>query len=586
MFESLHRRGTAPRRYPDAALFALLKVLISVTVFGSLVLILLAPIRTHSARDAKPIDLGEIHRWYGDFWFDRQLNLRLGAAFLAGLLAGIVAARRAWADTPMTEAVTVPHHDDPALHYGDYAGRRMQQELDATYGRSSKRGIRLSPGVTLPFEAETQFILVTGDKGSGKSNIVRALASQMVERGDRVLLHCVKGDVTQSFRPCEAVLIGAHHAHSWAWDVGADMIGMAGFMELAAAAIPMSDTPFWALTARAVFVDIAQELAMECGTDWDFNDLTRRILSDPAKIERRIRKLDLSASPLIAEGPDGLTNTAFGIMATLWSGALSALRPLAFAWSDVPAARRFSVRAWLSESWTGPRNVILQTSPEYEELSRLVSGTLLSRLVNLVSDPALSIDPDRRVCLVLDEMHSLGRIDGFDRVLALGREKGLVVVGAVQSLTQLTTIYGPDIGAIVQDLFRFRIFSALSAGRSADTAAGLIGSRTVTWWKRNSAPGPNDNRQWIEETDKRPVISPSALQGTLGVKVVQEGTASRPARKEVRAAVAGLKDVYRIDWPIAVWPRRRAGYVPARWLTAARTLASSSPNPTKPKASS
>lgn len=29
----------------------------------------------------------------------------------------------------------------------------------------------------------------------------------------------------------------------------------------------------------------------------------------------------------------------------------------------------------------------------------------MSRLVNLMSDPAIAIDPERRVSLVLDEMH-------------------------------------------------------------------------------------------------------------------------------------------------------------------------------------
>ena len=79
-------------------------------------------------------------------------------------------------------------------------------------------------------------------------------------------------------------------------------------MELAAAAIPMSDQPFWALTARAVFVDIGQELALERGTSWTIDDLARRMLDDPAAIEARISQLDLSASPLIAEGSDGLAN--------------------------------------------------------------------------------------------------------------------------------------------------------------------------------------------------------------------------------------------------------------------------------------
>lgn len=583
MTSHLSRIGTAPRRSPDKAVFAALKVTATVFPLGLLALILLAPPHTRYGVDAPIVDITQFSRWLGDSWFNFAMTLRGAAALLAAVAAGAFAARLAWTRTPLIERLGLPHHDDPALHYGVYAERQMQAELDATYGRKSDRGLWLTPGVRMPFEAETQFILVVGDKGSGKSNIVRALATQMVRRGDRMLLHCIKGDVTRAFRPTEAVLIAAHHAHGWAWDAGRDVVGLAGFMELAAAAIPMSDQPFWALTARAVFVDIGQELALDRGTAWTIEDLARRILADPAEIEARISQLDLSASPLIAEGPDGLANTAFGILATLWSAALSALRPLAFAWSEVPPERRFSVRAWLSEGWTGPRTVILQTSPEYEELSRLVSGTLLSRLVNLMSDPAIAIDPNRRVSLVLDEMHSLGKIEGFDRVLALGREKGLVVVGAIQSLGQLKTIYGCDVGAVVQDLFRYRIFSLLSAGESCTTAISLIGERSVTWRAHNAAPEPKDKRTWIEKNDTRPVVSASTLQGLLGVKTVREarkdknGKEIKPAIKEVRAVVTGFKDVYRVEWPVTRWPERQKGYVPAKWLTAPRQRAAPPP---------
>ncbi|GEL44468.1 hypothetical protein MEX01_50590 [Methylorubrum extorquens] len=573
------RIGTAPCRSRDKAVFAALKVIATVFPLGLLAVMLWAPPRAYAGRHAPTIDITQILGWLGDSWFDFALELRCAGVLLAAIVAGLFAAWQAWTRTPLIERIGVPHHDDPALHYGVYAAREMQGALDETYGRTSKRGLWLTPGVQLPFEAETQFILVVGDKGSGKSNVVRALATQMAQRGDRMLLHCVKGDVTRAFRQNEAVLIAAHHARGWAWDAGRDVVGLAGFMELAAAAIPMSDQPFWALTARAVFVDIGQELALERGTDWTIDDLARRILSDPAEIEARILRLDLSSSPLIAEGPDGLANTAFGVLATLWSAALSALRPLAFAWADFPLERRFSIRAWLSKDWTGPRAVILQTSPEYEELSRLVSGTLLNRLVSLMSDPAIGIDPDRRVSLVLDEMHSLGRIDGFDQVLALGREKGLVVVGAIQSLGQLKTIYGSEVGAVVQDLFRYRIFSLLSSGESSDTAVSLIGHRTVTWRAANEAPEPNDKRKWILKEGTRPVVSVSTLQGALGVKVVREaikdknGKELKPALKEVRGVVTGFKDVYRVAWPITVWPERQKGYVPAGWLTAPRRLA-------------
>lgn len=57
------------------------------------------------------------------------------------------------------------------------------------------------------------------------------------------------------------------------------------------------------------------------------------------------------------------------------------------------------------------------------------------------------------------------------------------------------------------------------------------------------------------------------------MKVVREARKGRPAVKEIRGVVTGVRDVHHLTWPILIWRKRRAGYVPAAWLTAPRPLA-------------
>ncbi|WP_181017464.1 type IV secretion system DNA-binding domain-containing protein [Methylobacterium sp. V23] len=474
---------------------------------------------------------------------------------------------RAYRTTPLSDCGLVqPHTDEPRHHRDEDAGRALTKRLTTQYGASRGKGLWLVPGVRLPPEAEGLGLLIVGDRGSGKSNILRALASQAMARGDRVLLHCVKGDVAQSFGPDEAVLIGAHHADGWAWDAATDLIGDAAYMDLAAAVIPMSEGgAFWALSARAVFVDVLHDLVAERGRAWTFMDLFLRLLEEPDAIQARVARLDFSASPLLGQGEDGVGNTTFGIMATLWSGALSGLRPLALAWALAPRERRFSVRRWLRGH--GPRTVILQTAPEYEELSRLVSTILLGRVLVGISDPSLPVNPKRRITLLLDEFASLGRIPRIETALALGREKGLMVNAAVQSLAQIVAVYGAESGQVVQDLFRLRIFSALAMGASADRAEALIGRRTLVWRERNDEAGRKG--PYRIERGERPLLSTTSLTRDLGVRLV--GTDPTDAsHKRLRAAITGLGDVYELDWPLTIWPKKREGYVAASWLTASR----------------
>jgi hypothetical protein len=557
--------GSAPRRSLDPAIASGIIVALPTLAASLPALLLLTP----------PYLPGYAYRVAArDLWTELFIHgsiivevlFRFGLALTcAGAAAGL-AGFLCWRRTPLSDcAVSFPHDDEPKLYYDEYARREIDRSLTGEFGQDRSGGLWLVPGVRLPREIETQFLLVVGDKGSGKSNILRALASQAIARGDRVLLHCVKGDVTRSFTRTEAVLIGAHHAEGWAWDAAADLRGRAAYMDLAEAVIPASESSaFWAQAARAVFVDVLDDLAAERGkAGWTFMDLARRLIDDPQAIKARIAHIDLGSGALIEEGEDGITNTTFGVMATLWAGVLNGLRPLALAWADMPADRRFSVRAWLRGK--GPRIVIIQTAPEFEQLSTMVSAMVLGRVTAGLSDPSLPVDPKRRVVLVLDELKAMGRIPRLEDALAVGREKGLVAIGALQSLTQLREVYGSDRGQIIQDLFRMRIFSRLAAGASADLASTLIGERTMVWREANKDPDKKGLYRFERAT--RPVISSATLQNQLGVRLV--GTdPENPEHKKLRAVVTGIKDVQVLDWPLTIWRRRRRGYVPAAWMTA------------------
>lgn len=562
------RLGTAPRRAREPAMFAALAAAIAIGIAAAIAFVALTPPFTSDWSGAPRIALSALPAYTGGAWVDHSLWVRAALAAACGAVAGLVAGMRAWHLTPLSDcAVTMPHESQPKVHRDDYARHALAQRLREGFGWPDATGLWLAPGVRLPREAEGQYLLVVGDKGSGKSNIARALASQSIARGDRVLLHCVKGDVAQSFREGEAVLIGAHHADGWAWDAAADLRGDAAYMDLAAAVIPLSgSSAFWAQSARAVFVDVLSELASEPGRKtWSFLDLAERLLDDPAAIKARVGQLDLSASPLIEEGEDGLTNTTFGVMATLWAGTLNSIRPLALAWEHTPPERRFSVRRWLRGE--GPKTVILQTAPEYEELSTLVAGSLLRRVAVAVSDPSLPVDPNRRVTLVLDEFHALGPIQRLETALAAGREKGLVVIAALQSLNQVPLVYGEVRGKVVLDLFRIRIFSALAAGTSADQAEALMKRRTLVWRERNT----DSSKKGLYKTERGdlPLVSATTLERDLGVRQVGPDP-KNPAHKVVRAVIAGFGDIYQFDWPLTLWPRRREGFVPAEWLNAGR----------------
>ena len=413
----------------------------------------------------------ETFSWSG--WYANFVSFRDGPHWSAAMVArwpyalvavaiSVVAAYFGWLDArddaPLVEPFLTPDKNEPRIYYDQDARERLRAQFGAEAGHFARSGIWLVPHLNLPFELESRYQMILGAAGHGKSNLVRAYATQMLMRGDRTILHCNKGDVTRSFDLDKVILISPAHRDGWAWDIAADISGPAAAADFAADIVPPSEQSFWSDTARLLLTDTISALAQERGAQWNTWDLLSAVLSDPDDLRRRIEAIDLSASPLLRSGEeDGENKTVLGIMATLVSAAMTTLRPMAYAWSGVPLEKRFSIAAWLSNGYTGKKIVIIQTSPNYEEMSTVVCGGILRRVCKELSDPSVEIDVSRRVSFVLDEFFSLGKIEGIARALSVAREKGLTCIVALQSKSQLT-LYDNE-ADILLDLFQIKIYS-------------------------------------------------------------------------------------------------------------------------------
>lgn len=483
---------------------------------------------------------------------------RVALAFAISVIAAYFARLSARDEAPLTEPFQTPDRAQPRIYYDHDACRRLRNQFKAEAGYFARKGVFLAPYLNLPFELESRYTMIFGASGHGKSNLARAYVTQMVERGDLLMMHCNKGDVTRSFALQSVILISPAHRDGWAWDIAADISGDAAAADFASDIVPASEQSFWSDTARLLLTDVIRAVAKEKGRQWGARDLLDAVLSDPNDLRQRIEALDLSASPLLRGGDaDGESKTVLSIMATLLSAAMTSLRPMAYAWSTVPPAKRFSVTAWLSKTYTGPRIVIVQTSPNFQAMSTVVCGGILRRVCKELSDASVEIDTTRRVSLVLDEFYSLGKIDGFARALSVAREKGLACIVALQSESQLRP-YGDEAGLLL-DLFQIKIYSRLTAGASAEWAEKMIGYRNVRWLAPNNNPAKDDTRLFVVQTDRKPVVSATQFAGELGVFGASEDD------RIVRAVVHYAGNAYRFDWPLTTWTIRGRGFVPAAW---------------------
>lgn len=458
--------------------------------------------------------------------------------------------------------------------------------MRARVGQPSKQGLWPVPHLQLNEETEGYNMLCGGTHGSGKSSTIRGLAEQVVARGDHALIHCVKGDMTAGLPVNRYILVAPHDRRSAAYDIAADIRNRQHAVEFAAKAISKAkNDPMWGDGTRALWADLTMVLVADKPDSWWWGDLRDLLLSSGTAIKEILEQHGManSAGRLVFGTTDPEENrTTMSLLLTLWVAALTTVVPLAEAWKDVPASRRFSLRQWFRSDTRLPRVIVLQKSSEYPELSALVGSFLIDRLIGLALQPgrkrigpAQNTPPGRlpgrrqigpchngpRLTLVLDELPECGRLERLPNLLNIGREYGVVTIAALQDFAQLDEVYGENLSKIMLNRFRIKLIHQLDAGDTADRVGNMLKSRRVEFFgpaKRDPASG-----RMIQELERDivPVFPTDRLQSELGVR-------RKGRRKIVRVLVMGLGNPAIVDVPLTVWRDRRRAHIPAAWVNA------------------
>jgi type IV secretory pathway TraG/TraD family ATPase VirD4 len=145
----------------------------------------------------------------------------------------------------------------------------------------------------------------------------------------------------------------------------------------------------------------------------------------------------------------------------------------------------FSVRSWVSDNKGGVLFIPYQAS-QIAALRSTISGWMRLAIFEAMNQTEAqdesSADQNGRLWFVVDELDALGQIDGLKDALArLRKFNGRCVLG-FQSISQVSSTYGPgDAHTIVENCGNTLIFrcSASEGGGTARFASQLIGEREV-----------------------------------------------------------------------------------------------------------
>ena len=386
--------------------------------------------------------------WMTSQWRD---SVPLAAALL---LAGALALRRGSSDV---------HKRGARVLTGGRARRAIARRRRTMTAALTLAGVRLDAC------EETRHFKLIGTTGAGKSTAIAGLLRGVLARGDRAVITDPDGGYRARFHEPRRgdVILNPFDADSVKWDPFAEIRAPWDVDQLASGLIPATEDPSgreWRGYARTFLSAIARR-CHESGRR-DSGELWRLLTVAPS-VELR---------PLVAGSPaqpflDPENARMFGSIRSVAGSAAAA-----FKYVEGQRARSFSVRDWVRAG----RGALFipYAAPQIAALRSVIAAWV--RLA--IFEAMASAEGDQRLWFVVDELDSLGAIDGLKDALARLRKFGGRCVLAFQSLAQVSNTYGSgEAQTLVENCGNTLILrcSGSEHGGTSQFASRLIGEREV-----------------------------------------------------------------------------------------------------------
>jgi len=416
-------------------------------------------------------------------------------------------------------------HVRGARYVSDFGAAReaLQQIETRQYSEAQRsqqvRGISIG-GVELSRTRETGGFYVVGVTDSGKTTLLNSIIEPVLARGDRVLLHDPKGDLTGRYWRDDGsvVLLGPWDARASIWDAAVDMPDPADAEQFASAACGATA----ATGPNKSFHDAAATVLgglikshMAAGRAWSWRDLREAMAAGPkAMIEQAARGDDSvrTAMPSVFAGGE-MTTGERSVLSVLTAAA----RWLS-AYAAVDAAEnraRFSLRQWLTRKGHHEvRVVILNSNKRYSAACEGIFGAMLDTVAGMAASAALpEISADAPGTLVIvDEAPQLGAtaLAGIQTTTELGRSRGIRVITAMQDESQLEAVLGREKAAPMLAVQGSRIYLR-SSDKQADAVSRRLGEREILRIETTVSGGAIGGK--VRRMTTQRVIQPSDLLG-------------------------------------------------------------------------
>lgn len=347
------------------------------------------------------------------------------------------------------------------------------------------RGVRIHPlAGRMSLTSETRHFLYSGMSGAGKTQALKSVLFDAMERCDRIILHDMKGDFSrmfsvQDYKSGRVTMLcpwdkrcRRHHALNFDIRDESDC-------ELVSSTMLPGDlnasAEYWGKAGEDVLSGIFSALMNSMNRKWSWADLGK--MFTVAKSGKLAGKPVILMKSMEMYRPGALIHTqaaeqAAGVVGNIRAD-IKSVDHIARLW---PKRRGgFSIRGWVTGRCHKNTKVLIIKGSKSKPWYRAAMATQLSLALSSAMDLP---EKDNRVWVFLDELPQLPRITNLKDALLTLRSKGVRVVLGIQDASAMQKIYGEDDTKTILGMCATKVFGQASGEQAKWASQWFSGSET------------------------------------------------------------------------------------------------------------
>ncbi|OYW83550.1 MAG: hypothetical protein B7Z26_00195 [Asticcacaulis sp. 32-58-5] len=382
-------------------------------------------------------------------------------------------------------------------------------------------------GIELPIHSLFQHSLVVGSPGSGKSQAIHSLIESIIRRKECAIIYDPELEYIRAhYKPGRDVILNPFDARSLSWSPFNDLSDYSSWEMAAADLFPLpkdSKDPYWTLASRQVYCNAGYKLTVlkreHLGEKPTIEELIWLMIGDFETLHYFL--LNTPAEKTLGER-EGLRSDS--LRSVIINGITRMMHLL-------NGDETFSLKDWINSPQT--HGLLFLSRPQHLEASL---NPLLAHWSSIAITTLFSRTPEQAkkiTHLILDEFHSLGKLDILADAPARLRKYGGSMIMGMQQVSQLEEIYGSDKAQTIIGQLATKLILRCQDPKTARFMAEQIGQREVSRTQENTSYGAHMLRDGVslntkEQTEfvymPEEIMNFPMFHGVLRVSNVRDGS--------------------------------------------------------------